>query len=80
MGIGSYFRSFPFFFFLTLLSSRFLLSNGCLLKSFLVSRTFFMPTGTYVVSVRPPYQQLFFTRLDEKIMIALATGLIFSVD
>ncbi len=46
----------------------------------MVSRTFCMPTGMYGVSLRRPSQQLFFTRLDEKFMPALATGLTASVD
>ena len=41
---------------------------------------FFMPTGTFGASVRRPSLQLFFTRLDEEFMPALATGLTFSVD
>jgi len=50
------------------------------LERIVVSRTFCMPTGMYGVSLKHPSQQLFFTRLDEKFMPALATGLTFSVD
>jgi hypothetical protein len=50
------------------------------LERIVASRAFCMPTGMYGVSVRRPSQQLFFTRLDEKFMPALATGLTFSVD
>jgi hypothetical protein len=58
----------------------FLALNWMSLERIVVSRTFCMPTGMYGVSVRRPSQQLFFTRLDEKFMPALATGLTFSVD
>jgi hypothetical protein len=50
------------------------------LERIVVSRTFCMPTGMFGVSVKHPSQQLFLTRLDEKFMPALATGLTFSVD
>jgi hypothetical protein len=50
------------------------------LEWIVVSRTFFMPTGTDGDSMRRPSQQFYFTRLDEKFMPALATGLTVSVD
>jgi len=55
-------------------------SLGKSLERIVVSWTFCMPTDMYVSSLRHPPQQRYFTRLDEKFMPALATGLTFLVD
>ena len=53
---------------------------GMSVEGFVVLKTFCIPIGMYDISVRHPFQQIFFTRLDEKFMPSLATGLTFLVD